>query len=115
MRSARKNHTMDVLWHDIIDVDDIDRHDGPDADTLGTQTVVTVICGEVSGELDRHVSRDDDGGLVVAYEARIDGLGECTGVAKIESGSADELRCLAGVADFLARQMATLVADALAE
>jgi hypothetical protein len=97
-----KNRAMDVLRHDIADVADLEIYDGPDTDILGTQTVVTVICAEVSGELDRVVSRDEDGGLVMVYEARIDGLGEGTGVAKVESDSAEELRCLALVADFLA-------------
>ena len=66
---------------------------------------MTVICGEVSGELDRVVSRDEDGALVMVYEARIDGLGHGTGVAKIESNSADELRCLATVTGFLADEV----------
>jgi hypothetical protein len=84
---------MDVHWHDITETADLDLYLGPD--TCKTETVVTVVCGEVSGELDRVVSRREDGGIVMVYEARIDGLGEGTGVAKVESGSADELSCLA--------------------
>ena len=106
---AMKNRTMDVLRHDIADVADLEIYDGPDTDILGTQTVVTVICGEVGGELDRVVSRDEDGGLVIVYEARIDGLRDGLGVAKVECNSADELRCLAHVADFLADEVADLV------
>jgi hypothetical protein len=102
------DRTMDVLRHEVIDVADIDSYDGPDADVSGAQTVVTVVCGRVSGELDRAVSRDEDGALVVVYEARIDGLNEGTGVAKIESDSAVELMCLATVAEFLAGEMARL-------
>jgi hypothetical protein len=58
------------------------------------------------------VSREEDGGLVVVYEARIDGLGQGTGVAKVESSSVDELSCLAAVADFLAREMRMLTDQA---
>jgi hypothetical protein len=103
------NRTMDVLRHDIADVADLEVYDGPDTDILGTQTVVTVICGEVSGELDRVVSRNEDGELVMVYEARIDGLGHGAGVAKVESDSADELMCLATVSAYLSRELAKLV------
>jgi hypothetical protein len=66
------NRTMDVRWHDITNTAELDLYLGPD--TFDTETVVTVVCGEISGELDRVVSRDQDGGLVLHYEARIDGL-----------------------------------------
>jgi hypothetical protein len=59
------NPNMDVLRRDVIDVAELEMYDGPDKDIVGTQTVVAVICGWVSGELDRVVSRDKDGGLVV--------------------------------------------------
>jgi hypothetical protein len=101
------SENIDVRWHDVADVADIDLYLGPDA--IEIETAVTVVWGRASGELDRTVSRDDDGGLVVVYEARIDGPGEGTGIAKIESNSADELMCLATVAGFLAREMAKLV------
>jgi hypothetical protein len=65
---------MDVCWHDITETADLDLYLGPD--TCETETVVTVVCGEVSGELDRVASRDEDGGLVMVYQARIDGFGE---------------------------------------
>jgi hypothetical protein len=52
---AMKDRAMDVLRHDIADVADLEIYDGPDTDILGTQTVVTVVCGEVTGELDRVV------------------------------------------------------------
>jgi hypothetical protein len=45
----------------------------------------------------------------MVYEARLDGLGDGAGVAKIESGSAEELLCLAAVADFLAREIGKLM------
>jgi hypothetical protein len=96
-----------VRWHEITDAADFDLYLGPD--TCETETVVTVICGEVSGELDRVVSRDEDGGLVLVYEARIDGLSDGTGVAKVESASSEELTCLATVAHFLAHEMARLL------
>jgi hypothetical protein len=99
------DRTMDVRWHDVIDVANMECYDGPDTDVLGTETVLTAVCGRVSGELDRVVSRDEDGGLIVVYQARIDGLEDGTGVAQIESNSADDLACLAAVADFLAREM----------
>jgi hypothetical protein len=108
---AMKDRTIDVLRHDIADVADLEIYDGPDTDISGTQTVVTVICGEVSGELDRVVSRDEDGALVIVYEARIDGLRVGTGAAKVESSSADELRCLATVAGFLADEVDRLTAS----
>jgi hypothetical protein len=66
------NRTMDVRWHDITNTAELDLYLGPD--TFDTETVVTDVCGEISGELDRVVSRDQDGGLVLHYEARIDGL-----------------------------------------
>jgi hypothetical protein len=103
------NRIMDVRWHDITDTADFEVHDGPDTDNLGTQTVVTVICGRVSGELDRIVARDEDGSLLAVYEARIDGLGDGVGVAKIESDSPVELMCLATVAEFLAGEMDKLI------
>jgi hypothetical protein len=56
---------------------------GPD--TFDTKRVVTAICGHVNGELDRVVSRDQDGVLVMRYEARVDGLGDGEGVAKVET------------------------------
>jgi hypothetical protein len=101
------SENTDVRWHGISDLADLDLYLGPD--TIEVETAVTVVSGRVSGELDRTVSRDDDGGLGVVYEARLDGLGEGTGVAKIESDSIDELTCLATVAGFLAREMAKLV------
>jgi hypothetical protein len=69
--------------HDITELAALEIQDGPDADVLGTHSVVTVICGEVSGELDRVVSRDEDGGLVVVYEPRIGGVSKGTGVARV--------------------------------
>jgi hypothetical protein len=51
-----KNRTMDVLRHDITDVTTLEIQDGPDTDVLGTQKVMTVVCGRVSGELDDVVS-----------------------------------------------------------
>jgi hypothetical protein len=105
------DRTMDVRWHDVIDVVDIEIYDGPD-DVLGTRTVVTVICGRITGELDRVVARDEDGQLAIDYEARIDGLGQGTGVAKVESSSAAELESLAVVADFLAREIGKLTGQA---
>ena len=95
-----KNRTMKVLRHDVTDLADVNSHLG--IGESETETIATVICGEVSGELDRVVSRDEDGGLAARYEARIDGLNDSTGLAKVESNSAEELRCLALVADFLA-------------
>jgi hypothetical protein len=50
-------------WHDITGTADVDRYIGPG--TFETETVVTVVCGEVSGELDRVASRDEEGGLVM--------------------------------------------------
>lgn len=97
------DRTVDVLQFDIIGIADFDLYLAPGM--VDTKTAVTVICGRVSGELDRGVSRDDDGGLVGVYEARIDGLGEVTSIAKIESSSTNELMYLASVARFLARQM----------
>jgi hypothetical protein len=100
-----RNRTMAVLWHDIADPTELFL--GPDK--FDTQTVVTAACGEISGELDRLVSRDLDGGRVVRYATRIDGLGDGAGVAKVESDSADELMCLAMVAGLLSRELAKLV------
>jgi len=102
------NPKLDVIRHAITDVAQLGTYDGPDDDILGAQTAVTVVCGRVSGELDRVVSRDGDGQLVVIYEARIDGLSHGTGVAQIESSSADELNCLAAVAGLLAREFVTM-------
>ncbi len=95
-----KSRTMNVLRHDVTDLADVNSQ--LDIGDSETETIATVICGTVSGELDRVVSRDEVGGLVARYEARIDGLQETTGIAKVESDSAEELRCLALVADFLA-------------
>ena len=53
--------------------------------------MLTVICGRVSGELDRVVSRAEDGGLVIVHEARIDSLRESTRAAQIKSHSADDM------------------------
>jgi hypothetical protein len=103
-----KSPSLEVLRYEVTDLADLGIYDGPDTDILGTKTVVTVICGDVSGELDRLVSRHEDGALVIVYEARIDGLGKGTGVAKVESSSADELRCLANVASFLAHELEEL-------
>jgi hypothetical protein len=64
----------------------------------------TAACSVGVDLLDPVVSRDNDGGLVIDYEARIDGFGEGRGVATIESSSAEQLRCLAMVADFLAER-----------
>lgn len=102
------DRALEVLWHNVIEVADIESCDGPEIDVLGTQTVATVVCGRVSGELDRVASRDDDGGLAIVYEARIDGLGDSAGFAKIKSDSADELLCLATVAGFLSGELARL-------
>jgi hypothetical protein len=98
-----------VHWHDITDAVDLEIYDGPEWDILGTETVVTVVCGCICGELDRVVSRDEEGTLVLVYEARIDGLRDDTGVANVESKSASELTDLATVANFLAREMDRLV------
>lgn len=45
-------------------------------------------------------------------EARVDGLGESAGVARIESGGADVLLCLATVVSFLAREIGNLTGQA---
>jgi hypothetical protein len=103
--SNSKFRSVDVRWHDITDPTDLNLHVGPGE--VDTETVVTAFCGEVSGEIDRDVTRNDDGALVMVYAARIDGLRDGTGIAKIEANSADELLCLATVAGFLAREMAT--------
>jgi hypothetical protein len=73
---AMTNRTMDVRWHDITDPANLDLYLYLGPGTFDTETVLTVICGEVSGELDRVVSCDEDGGLVMVYEARIDGLAD---------------------------------------
>jgi hypothetical protein len=98
-QAGLRNRTSDVRWHDITDPADLNLHLGPGE--VDTETVVTAFCGEVSGEIDRDVTRDDDGGLVLVYAARIDGLGDGTGIAKVEANSADELLCLATVAGVL--------------
>jgi hypothetical protein len=103
-----KKPNVDVLRYDITDLAEFDLYLAPGM--FETETMVTVICGEVSGELDRVVSRDEDGALVIVYEARIDGLSDGTGVAKVESSSANELRCLATVAGFLADEVDMLTA-----
>lgn len=43
---------MDVHWHNITDAADFDRYLGPG--TFETETVVTVVCGAVSGESRPH-------------------------------------------------------------
>jgi hypothetical protein len=102
-----KVRAMDVLRYDITDLVDFDLYLAPGM--FETETVVTVICGEISGELDRVVSRDEDGGLVIVYEARIDGLGDGAGVAKVVCNST-ELSCLASVSAFLAAAVDELTA-----
>jgi hypothetical protein len=105
------DRTIDVLRHHVDDLAGLDCYNGPDTDILGTETVLTVVCGEVVGEIDRVVSRAADGALVMVFEARVDGLSQGTGVAKVESNSAVELMCLAQVAKFLAGEMAKLAAQ----
>jgi hypothetical protein len=88
------NRTMDVLRYDVTDLSQFDNYLG--SEPSDTEVMVTVTCGEISGEIERVVSREEDGGLVATYGARVDGLlREPTGVARIESDSVEELRCLA--------------------
>ena len=94
------NRTTNVMRHGVTDLADINGYLG--IGESETETIATVICGRVSGELDRVVYRNEDGGLVIVYKARIDGLSDTTGIARVESDSAEELRSLALVADFLA-------------
>jgi hypothetical protein len=95
-----KNRTVNVLRHGVTELADVNSYLG--IGESETETIATVVSGPVSGELDRVVSRDEVGALVAHYQARIDGLNDGTGIAKVESDSAEELRCLALVADFLA-------------
>jgi hypothetical protein len=69
------SENMDVRRHHVTDAADLDLYLGPD--TFETETVVTAICGEVSGELDRVESRDEAGGIIMVYEARIAALTSC--------------------------------------
>ncbi len=52
---------------------------------------------------------DEDGAPVVRYDARIDGLTDGTGVAKVRCYSVDKVRCLAILAGFLACEMAMML------
>jgi hypothetical protein len=45
-----KNLIMDVFWYDNTDLANLNLHLG--MDTSDTETMATVVCGEVSGELD---------------------------------------------------------------
>lgn len=94
------------------------RHELPDAysldigaDTYDVTTAVTVIVGEVIGEIDRFVGRDDaDGPVVLSYAARIDGLDQScgAGTAQIEVESAQALASLATVSGLLSHELARL-------
>jgi hypothetical protein len=98
-----ENQPMDVLRYEVTDLAAINGY--LDMDTSETETILTAISGRVSGELDRVVTREEDGGLVLSYVARIDGFEDGIGVARVESTSSDELECLAAVAAFLAREI----------
>ena len=83
------------------------RHELPPHDPaqeVQTDCVVSMICGRVSGELDRVTT---DHGRATTFEARIDIREAGCGTAKvhIEDADAQTLRDLATVAEFLAEQM----------
>jgi hypothetical protein len=83
------------------------RHELPPHDPaqeIQTDCVVSMICGRVSGELDRVTT---DHGRTVTYEARIDVRDAGCGMATVhlEDADAQALRDLATVGEFLAEQM----------
>lgn len=83
------------------------RHELPPHDPaqeVQTDCIVSMICGRVSGELDRVTT---DHGRTITWEARIDIREAGCGAAKvhIEDADAQALRDLATVAGFLAEQM----------
>ncbi len=86
---------MDVLRYDVTNLADVNGY--LDMDTSETETILTVISGRVSGELDRVVSREEDGGLVLSYQARIDGLEDGTGVARVECTAREAAEILTAI------------------
>jgi hypothetical protein len=82
------------------------RHELPPHDPapeVRTDAIVTMICGHITGELDRVVI---DHGRTTTWEARIDVMPDIGGgLATVHLEDPQSLRDLATVADFLADQM----------
>lgn len=86
------------------------RHDDDnnEQDSAGWRigSIVSVIAGQIVGELDRCVHRDADGATVIRYEVRIDGVADIgAGLAKIHVDDAQNLRDLSVVVDVLADEL----------
>ncbi len=69
-------------------------------------SIVSVIAGQIIGELDRCVHRDADGSTVTRYKVRINGVADVgAGLAKIQVDDAQNLRDLSVVVDLLADEL----------
>lgn len=89
------------------------RHEAPDLthiDDDGTVfSLVTVICGTVTGEVDVYIHREPGGKFVQSFSTRIDGVTQGrAGVAGLEADRVGALADLAAVADILSDELAKL-------
>lgn len=96
-----KARAISVLRHEPPDLSEVD--DGV------VFSVVTVICGSVTGEVDVYIYREPGGRFVQSFSTRIDGVTQGRiGVAELEADRVGELADLAAVADILSDELANL-------